>query len=75
MFEEYLLENFKNYCHKMKKAIGENKGIINIGEANLRNDRLILPQKTKTEEGKSPWDQHVGKKLLKADIITKKNTF
>ena len=27
----------------MKKAIGENKGIVDIDEGNLRNDQSILP--------------------------------
>ena len=73
LFEEYPLENFEKYLRKMKKAIGENKGIIDIDEANLRNDRSILPPKTTTEDGKPRWDRHVAKKLLKADIIAKKN--
>ena len=38
LFEEYPFENIEKYFHKMKKAIGENKGIINIDETNLRND-------------------------------------
>ena len=73
LFEEYPLENFGKNLRKMKKAIGENKGIIDIDEANLRNDRSILPPKTTTEDGKPRWDRHVAKKLLKADIIAKKN--
>ena len=52
LFEEYPLENFEKYLRKMKKAIGENKGIIDIDEANLRNDQSILPPKTTTEDSK-----------------------
>ena len=35
LFEEYPLENFEKYLRKMKKARGENNGIIDIDEANL----------------------------------------
>ena len=38
LFEEYRLIFFGKYLCKLKKAIGENKGTIDIDEANLPNN-------------------------------------
>ena len=45
LFEEYPLENFEKYFHKIKKAIEKNKGIIDIDEANFVTTNLLSPQR------------------------------
>ena len=58
----------------MKKAIGENKGIVDIDEGNLRNDQSILPlQRQQPRTASLDGIGMLQKKLLKGDIITKKN--
>jgi|TARA_B110001452_G_scaffold129238_1_gene107437 hypothetical protein len=73
LFQAYPLENFEKYLSTMKSAIRENKRFINGDEAALRHDRLILPPKKTTKDGKPRWDRHDAKKLLKIDIMGKKH--
>ena len=73
LFQKYPFENFKGNLKTMKDRIANSKMHVNNDKAWLRHDRSVILPKMVTSRGYPRWDRHNARRLLKQDVIAKRN--
>jgi hypothetical protein len=73
LFKPYEFHNFKTNLENLKETLKKGREMVQIDEEAFLKDQSVIPRKTMTSGGYSPWNTSPAKTLLEQDVRENKH--